>query len=71
MFRLKNGRTLHGEKLASLLDLLRYLPQGENEKFDKILLNITPVLGTLTVNLIPVDVKVRKMDEQKILSYKP
>lgn len=68
LMKLKNCRTLHDEKLARLIDLISYLPQHEH--FDKLLLSITPVLGTITPKLVPVDLTARKTVERQIMEKK-
>lgn len=49
LLRLQNIRTLHGSNLAKLIEVISYLPQRRVGEFDQLLVDITPIIGTVQV----------------------
>ena len=66
LLRLRNIRTLHGANLAKLIEVISYLPQRKVGEFDQLLVDITPTVGTVQVQLVSTDLTERQKKIQEI-----
>ena len=64
LLKSKNHRTLHNDKLIKLVEIISMLPK--QEQFDKVLSTLLHVLGTLNLELVPIDITSRRQKEEAL-----